>query len=269
MDQKKTYFVFRKELGLPIYIKCFLGNFRENFVEFLNSMGFEKITGEPSPENLEGGGAHILEMKRANSVVASRIRSSLESDTYGPESIVPRDGHRVYRYKGVALLLYSAGPREWVAGCFEDFGTGPDGLAYRSIIGRYLSWALAPRGIVGFWGKFSSPGLEVMRQGESRGEIVFVDIRENRVVTGEGVKPLGPEHRILRRDKSVGKEKIRMSREELASFLIAYTSYMDYPGPIMPLRQAVLAISSRMEGVVCGHQVPGVEMEEISPPSVW
>ena len=196
--------------------------------------------------------AFVLEIKLSNSVVAGRIRSAVESDAYGPESIVPRDGYRVYRYKGVALLLYSFGPREWVAGCFKDFGTGEDESVYRCILNRYLSWALAPVGVVGLWGKFTQGGIEVMQQRESKGEAIFVDVRNNRAITPEGVEDLSGAHKILRRDETLGQKSIRMSREELSSFLIQYTSYMDYMGPSAPLRQAILAISRSMEGIVHG-----------------
>ena len=192
-----------------------------------------------------------MEIRLGSSTVAQQINFATESDIYGEESIIPKEGHRVYRYKEVAVMLYSFGLTEWVLGCFEDFGTGDKKAAYTCIINRYLSWALAPMGIVGFWGELNGNDIVILKRRESEGNAIFIDIRENKIISLKGIHALSRGSKIVRFDDTLGKgEVIRMQKEQLASFLTQYTSYLDYLGPSVPIRQAVSAIIQRLDGII-------------------
>ena len=253
------WFVFLKELGLPVYIRCNVDEFLPEFVPFLASLHFTELPKEEvggARRLIElGGGAKVLEMRPANAVVTKQINSTVPNDVYGSESIVPRDGYKVYRYKKTAIVLYSFGTGEWAAGCFRDFGSGENRTAYRCVINRYLSWALAPMGIVGFWGRKSQAGIEVLKQGESLAEVVFVDIQNGRLVASDGIETIRSDCRIVRYDAATGGSQMKMDKIQLTSFLIQYTSYFDYAGPSVPVRQAVREIAWRLEGVVCAKSV--------------
>ena len=260
MSTLSKWFVFQKDLNLPIYIRCSLDEFHPNLVAFLSSMKFtelsEKEVHETKTQMKSNTNARILEIKLSNAAVAQQIRFAIESDMYGVESIVPRDGHRVYRYKEVAIILYSFGLGEWVLGCFKNFGTGEDKTAYKCVLNRYLSWALAPMGIVGFWGKVTDAGIVVLKQRESQGEALFLDIQGHRSISSNGIEALHAGSKILRRDDTLGKgQVVRMQREQLTSFLLQYTSYLDYSGPSVSIKQALQEIGQGLEGVIYSEEV--------------
>ena len=248
------WFVFSKDLGFPVYIRCNSDEFLPGFISTLNSMQFTELPEEGVDEAKRRVGqdenARVLEIRLANSAIAQQIRSTVPNDAYGLESIVPRDGYRVYRYKGSAIVLYSFGVSEWVAGCFADIGSDENKTACRCILNRYLSWALAPMGVVGFWGRKNRDGIEVLRQRESLAEAIFIDIRNGRLVTSGGVEAIRSDCRIVRYDTMASTSQVRMDKIQLVSFLVQYTSYLDYAGLSIPLRQAVQEIAQRIEGIV-------------------
>ncbi len=255
MSTSLKWFVFQKDLNLPIYIRCNINEFHSNLVAFLSSMKFtelsEKEVFKAEMRMKHDKNVRVLEIRPSSSIVAQQIKFAIESDVYGAESIVPRDGHRVYRYKEIAIILYSFGLSEWVLGCFKDFGTGPDNMAYKCVINRYLSWALAPMGIVGFWGKVTDEGIFVLKQRDSQGESVFLDIQANRAVSSKGIEVLHIGSKVFRRDETPVKGQIiRMQKEQFMSFLMQYTNYLDYSGPSVPIRQAIREITQKLEGGV-------------------
>lgn len=262
MNDKQKWYVFQKDLGLPIYVRCDVGEFHPSLVAFLSSMRFTELSGREAEEAAERVGAErearVLDLRPCGAAVAQQIRSAAESDAHGPESIVPGDGYRVYRHKDVAILLYSFGSKEWVAGAFRDFGTGEAGPAYKAVANRFLGWSLAPLGVVGFWGRWSDEGVVVTRQRDSGGEAVFIDVRRDRAIVPSGApEAIRPDSRVVRLDPTAGPGRRRMGAEQLAGFLAQHTCYLDYSGPSVPVRQAIRAIAQRLEGVVRAPAAPG------------
>lgn len=251
---KLTYFQYQKDLNLPVYISADLAVFDTNFGEFLSSMKFHKLgTKEEAAALIElkkNNHARILHITEASPLVAKQIQGTMESDRYGTESIIPKDGYRVYRHKDLSLMVYSFGVKEWQLGCYKDFGTNNFKIASRMIINRFLSWALVPHGIVGIWGVTVDGGMVAQRAGDSKGEAVFIDVKGLNIISFDGVKKIKPHFKIMRLDPTLKGRNIRMTSEELLSFLSAHCSYLDSSGLSVPVRQMIQALSKMSEGLI-------------------
>lgn len=251
---KKTYFQYQKDLNLPIYLAVDLTHFESSFGEFINAMKFSKLGDKEEATALaeikKNNHARVLHLSEASPLVAKQIQSTMESDRYGNESIIPKDGYRVYRHKELGLMVYSFGVKEWQLGCYRDFGASSCAFGSRMMINRFLSWALVPHGIVGLWGVTVDDGMVAQRAIDSKGEVVFIDIKGLRMITFDGVKKMRPHFKVLRLDPTLKGRNIRMSSEELLSFLSAHCSYLDSSGLSVPVRQMIQALSKMTEGLV-------------------
>jgi hypothetical protein len=251
---KLTYFQYQKELNIPIYLSVDLSSFEPSFGEFITELKFYKLNDKEEAAALvelkKSNDARILHFSEASLLVAKQINGIKESDYYGAESITPKDGHRVYRYKDIGLMVYSFMAKEWKFGCYKDFGSAHCILPSRIIINRFLSWALIPYGIVGFWGVKVDDSMVAQKVVNSNGEAVFIDIKGQRIITVEGVKKLRPEFKILRLDPTLKRKNIRMSSEELLCFLSAHCSYFDSSGLSVPVRQMIQALSQMTVGLL-------------------
>lgn len=194
--------------------------------------------------------ARILHIKEASPIVAKQIQSTMESDRYGAESIIPKDGYRVYRYKETSLMIYSFSAKEWQLGCYKDFGSNQFQFESRMVINRFLSWALVPHGIIGLWGVTVDDGMVAQRPVDSKGEVVFIDVVGLRMIAVDGIKKLRPHFKILRLDPTLKGRNVKMTSEQLLSFLSAYCSYLDSSGLSVPARQIIQALSKMTEGLL-------------------
>ena len=251
----KTYFQYQKELDIPVYIAVNLADFDKALEAFLASVKFSKMGEKDEGKILErikkDQFARCLNMIEATPSVSRQIQSSIESDRYGLESVIPKPGYQVYRYKDVGFMVYSFGAKTWELGAYSDFGLNKDHkLAARIMINRFLTWALVPQGILGLWGVAVDNGMVLQRMHESKGEVVFIDIIKNKVITYDGVKKLGPKFKMLRLDPTLKGRNVKMTNEELLSFMSAHSSYLDYQGLSVPVRQMIQALAKMTEGLV-------------------
>jgi hypothetical protein len=148
------------------------------------------------------------------------------------------------------LMVYSFGVKEWKLGCYKDFGSNQVLLASRMTINRFLTWALIPHGIIGLWGVSVDDGLVAQRASDSKGEVVFFDIKGLRLLAIDGVKKIKPNFKILRLDPTLKGRNIKMSSEELISFLSTHCSYLDSSGLSIPVRQMLQTLSKMTEGLI-------------------
>ena len=254
---KKTYYQYQKELGLPVYIVLDTQSFESGFADFLTSMKFTKLSDSEEKTALEimkkNNATRCLNICEASPIVSRQIQSRMESDRYGQESVIPKPGYQVYRYKDVGLMVYSFGVKAWEFGCYSDFGSSKELskiLASRVVIHRFLSWALVHHGILGLWGVTIDDGMVLQKSRDSKGEAVFVDVVGNKILSLDGVKKLGPKFKILRLDPTLHARNIRMTSEELLSFMSSHCSYLDYAGLSVPVRQMIQKLAKMTEGLI-------------------
>ena len=246
-----SLFRLREDLDYPVYIKVDLKLFGAGLQDFIESSGFELLEDvtDDDTQDLLGRAPHsrMLSVTLASNSVMRQVDQVQESDLYGLESLVPREGYTVYRYKKVGIIVYSPSASVWKLGCRSDFGEGKDfSKAYKVIINRFLSWALAPMGVIGFWGHYSKTKAEFLRQSESNGEAIFMDMYKNKGFSSDGSWIMGPDFRLVKRDgnnKSESKDGRYLSQEEFISLLSTHCSFFDYKGLSLPVRQMIKRLS--------------------------
>ncbi|MCF8057734.1 MAG: hypothetical protein K9K67_00445 [Bacteriovoracaceae bacterium] len=257
-DQEITYFQYHTDEDYPIYLSFEnFGDdgFADSLANIVEQMNFRQMSGNEIDlaklELSKNSFARMLKIKPASFKVARQIDSAAHSDRYGLESILPKEGYKVYRYKGQALLVYSYAAEAWECGITDSFGENEEGIfAARTVLNRFLSWALAPLGVIGFWGVPVKEGLVVLRQKESQGEVVFFDLNKKKILSMDGVKSIPSRLKIMRLDNKLKNRNILMSSEELMSFLSVHTSFLDPEGHSLPIRQLLQAVSRRGEGLI-------------------
>ncbi len=257
-NQYDMVFQYHDQKGYPVFVG-FQGYGEDesltSLMKILEQMKFSEL----SPKETEGLStrletetqARILVLRPASSKVASQIESASQSDRYGYESVLPKSGYKVYRFKGMALMVYSYAAHTWECGVTDAFGMGDNGIfAARTVINRFLSWALAPHGVVGFWGVPVKEGLVILKQAESQAEAVYVDMNDKSLLSMDGRKPIPLRFRIMRLDNKLKGRNIRMTSDELLSYLSVNSSFLDPSGHSRPMRQLLQALSRSAEGLI-------------------
>lgn len=255
--EKYTYFQFGKNLDLPIFVRYRSAEFDPDIGGFLRTMKFEEISSKEAEEvekRLEEKAPtdklRVLTMSEASLPVSRQIASARDSDKFGPESILDKKGYNVYRYKNVAMLVYSLASSEWHMGCFPDFGHVDTELQCRVIINRFLSWALVPHGIVGFWGTPVEEGVVIQRYGESRGEAVLFDIKNRKVLTMDGEKRMRYSFTFIKLDPTLRNRSIEMKFEDLLSFLSVNSTFFGSRGLPTSIRQLLQTLCRFSQGQI-------------------
>ncbi|HLE12609.1 MAG: hypothetical protein A2504_04000 [Bdellovibrionales bacterium RIFOXYD12_FULL_39_22] len=253
-NEEFEYFQFAKELEIPVYVKFIKNSFSPNLATFLGKNKFTQLDAGEIAKLIKSIGLvrnmRILSMVLPTPTIAREIDRRGEDDLWGAESIVPRPGHKIYRYKKFGVMVYSFMSCEWQLAAFEDFGGPENDGVYKVIINRFLSWALAPLGVVGFWGVPVDEGVVIMRQNKSKGEAVYFDFFKNNIISLDGNKKLSARFKIMRLNSTLHGRNVAMSAEELLSFLTTHTSYFDYNGPSVPVRQIIQALSKSVQGLL-------------------
>ncbi len=251
---KKIYFQYQKDINLPIFLSADLSQFDSTLVDFLSKMKFTKLADKDEAAALEiiknDNYARVLHLSEASFAVDKQIKSSLESDYYGAESIIPQSGYRVYRYKSVGLMVYSFGAKEWQLGCYRDFGSEANTYSAKIMINRFLTWGLVASGILGLWGVGVEDSVVAQKMVDSNGEAIFVDIKNQRIISQDGVRKIPFNLKILKLDSSLRGRNVRMSSEELIGFLSIHCSYLDSAGLSVPVRQMIQSLSKMSQGML-------------------
>jgi hypothetical protein len=235
-----SYYQFNKDLGYQIYLRFEDLEFETQLGDVLGIMGFDKVERDNVKNiNFDPLQTKVLKITKASPGVSRQItRSDFLSDKYGPESVSKNGRYNVYRYKKVAMMVFSENSGLWELG-IKDIGNHD---ALRVIFTRFLSYALAPVGVVGFWGVPVDEGFVVMSPKAANFEAIFVDIKKNVVITFDGVKSIDHELQILRLDSTLANEARPMSREALISFLTVNTNYLSQYGLSSKIKNALYAI---------------------------
>jgi len=145
-------------------------------------------------------------------------------------------------------MIYSFVYNQWEMGCFTGFGDPERRAAHKTILNRFTSWALSAEGVVGFWGKMKDGGLLVQKNSKASGQAIFLDPVRRTLITAEGEKRLSGTFHFLREDATLIDRVPTMKREELLSFLLNRTTYFDFSGISVPIRQIVQQITGEFQG---------------------
>lgn len=241
MSEKKfSYYQFQKKLGYQVFLRFEDFEFENHFTEILEMMGFDKVERDKVKDiKFISGKTKVLKITKASPRVAKQIvKSDFLFDKFGKESLSKMGSYEVYRYRGFGMMVFSQQNALWELGIKDH----SDQNILRVIFTRFLSYALAPAGVIGFWGVPVDEGFVVMSPSGANFETVFVDLKRNVLLTYDGVKPIESEIQILRLDSTLNREVKEMKKEEIISFLSMNTNFLSYQGLTQNLKTVLLEL---------------------------
>lgn len=248
-DKKFTYFQYRMELGYQVFLRFDDADFAKELKDTVEVLGFNEVDSKKVKKiGFKRNKTRILKISRVGARVARRIDQVGHSGSmFGAESLQPQAGYDVYRYRGVGMMIFGENNYLWELG-LKDNLTEYDGI--RIVLTRFIGFALANQGVIGFWGVPVEEGFVVMKAKDAKAESIFVDVKKGLILTYNGAKPMQSNMQILRLDSSYKNEVSVMRRETLLSFLSMNTCYFSYNGFEPQVKEALYEISSIAQGII-------------------
>jgi hypothetical protein len=117
-------------------------------------------------------------------------------------------------------------------------------VGLRIMLVRYVSQALAEQGVISYWGTIKDDTVLVMKQLNSFGEAIFIDMDKRCIFSNGGEIRLSSNLKIIRKDKEARTSAV-MSREELISFLSVSTCLLSFNGITPSMRKAIYELSMK------------------------
>ncbi len=250
-ESKITYFQYFKDLGYPVFISLDTGIFGEGQTEtVLEQIGFGKVEKQEFEKLSKAEYFRHIQLMKLTPKAARQVGAFQHSDKFSFEKIIPGNGYKIYRHKGQALGVFSLRAKDWEIGVYKDFFSQENSASARISLSRLVAWALAPLGVIGFWGVSVEEGAVIMKNYSSMGEWFSIDLDKEIILTFEGVKELEADFSFIRLDNALNGQSKRMRSEELLSFLTMHTTFFDHNGLSIPARQMVQMLSKNFTGLI-------------------
>lgn len=252
-----VYFQFLEKLNYPILVKLprhmeanvATGVSADSpFVQLLKSTGFSKIEDKQAKGLLDEANCRVLDIYEATPKLTAQIGQTSINDKYGNESSVAQTGFSVYRHRGACILVYSHQSENWEMAISHSLKKVQDLRVAEIVMNRFLALALAPLGVISFWGTLMDDKAIVMNQEDSRAKTFFIDIVKAQVFNFEEIRPLDPSMKIGRFNNALSQDQLAMKEEELYSFLSVHCTYFGSSGHTVPVRQVIREIIRLYEG---------------------
>lgn len=253
---KPVFFQWQKSHGYPVFLRMERELMEGRLQKLISDLGFQEIP-EADHKKIPANrpGTKILTLSRASTRVAQQVMLPDSMDKYGHEVLSYQGSAHVYLYRRLGMMVFSPASAMWELGLVSQLETTEDLMGLRVMLNRFLAWALAPMGVIGFWGVATTEGLVAMKQSQSFGEMVTVDVDKRMMFSSSGAVPLQAGFTILRADK-VGPTGRRLSPEELVSFLSTANVYLTHGSLPFTLKKAALTLGSAVRGEWSGHSTP-------------
>jgi hypothetical protein len=245
---KWNYFQYRKTHDYPIFVRFQEAQLNPKFSHLLAEMGFDLLTTvETKKIQLQKINTKILTIQEASARLEQQIMGSDLLDKYGSESLSLQMGMPVYTYRKVGVMGLPLSKPLWDLAIHSDLSQTEQMVGLRVILIRYLSQALAQQGVLCYWGTVKDGTVVVMKQLNSYGEAVLIDVNKKMIFSNGGEIKLGSSLKILRKDKEV-KAAIQMGREDLIGFLSVSTCLLSFNGITPAMKKAIYELSSSASG---------------------
>lgn len=245
---KWSYYQFRKNHDYPIYVRFKQEDANPKFTHILTEMGFQALTEQESKKvQLNKINTRILTIQTAGSRLQQQITGSDILDKYGHESLSLQGGMPVYTYRRVGVMGLPFGKTLWELALHPDISHTDQMVGIRVIMVRFLAQALSYEGILCYWGTVKDDTVIMMKQGQSFGEAVLIDVNKRMVFSNGGEMKLGSSLKIIRKDKEV-KTPQMMSREDLIGFLSVSSCLLSFNGITPAMRKAIYDLSAHTSG---------------------
>ena len=251
---KWNYFQYRKSHDYPIYVRFKQEDLNPKFTHLLNEIGFTLLNDNDSKKiSLHRTHTKILTVQEASSRLQQQINGSDLLDKYGSESLSLQMGVPVYTYRKVGVMGLPLSKTLWDLAINPEISHTDQMVGLRVILVRYLSQALAEQGVLCYWGTVKDDAVIVMKQSNSFGEAVLIDINKKVIFSNGGEIRLGSSLKIIRKDKEVPVAST-MSREDIIGFLSVSTCLLSFNGITHSMKKAIYDLSSRASGTYAASE---------------
>lgn len=237
---KWTYYQFKKIHQYPVYVRLHPEVEVSKMTHVLSELGFDLLSdNEVRTISLQKAGVRLLTIQEASGKILHQLQSSDSLDQYGFESLSIHSGVPVYTHRKVALLMSPTGKPLWDMALVTNIHTNEQITGVRVVMTRFLSMALAPFGVISYWGTSKDSGVIIMKQAQSAGEAVFIDYKKKLIFSthGENSFQHGLHIHRLDQNKKLGSA---LTREELMSFLSVSTCLMSFTGLSMEMKKSIV-----------------------------
>lgn len=253
-ESATQYFQFKKELNYQVFLRLEDEQLIKSLSPLFDEMGFSALEEKEWKQiALVQGQTRVLKISQASCSVARQIcQGTSKLAYYAPESLSSHAGHDVYRYHGVGMMVlgleqHGHGASAWELGLVDPHNQL---LQLRVILTRYLAWSLAPSGVIALWAAPVEEGMVVLKPDQADFESVFLDTKQMKLITRDGIRSLDHRMQILRLDETLRDRTRNMSPEELYSFLGANTAYFSLTGLPPALKRSLYSLATMLLGVV-------------------
>lgn len=245
---KWSYFQYRKNFSYPVYVRFKQEELNPKFTHLLTELGFNNLNeSEAKKIPLHKLHTKILTIQEASARLQQQIQGSDLLDKYGSESLSLQLGMPVYTYRKVGIMGLPLGKTLWDLALHADLSHTDQMVGLRVVLVRFLSQALAEQGVISYWGTVKDDTVIVMKQLNSFGEAVFIDVNKKVIFSNGGEMRLGPSLKIIRKDKEV-QTGSNMSREDLIGFLSVSTCLLSFTGITSSMKKSIYDLSSYASG---------------------
>lgn len=248
METKWNYFQFRKNHQYPVYLRIQQDDLNTKCQHLFHELGFNELSElETKKIKINHSQTRILTVQNASLRLQQQINGSDLMDKYGLESISIQLGTPIYTYRKVGVMGVPTGRPLWELALQPGLSQTEHMVGLRIILVRYLSLALADKGVLPYWGTVKDGDIIMMKQGQSFGEAVFVDWEKKLIFSNGGETRISSHLHIIRKDVE-NKSARSMSREELISFLSVSTCLLSFQGISHTMKRAIFELSSQVKG---------------------
>lgn len=241
---KWSYYQYRKSYNYSIYVRFKQDDAHLKMAHLLGEMGFTQISEIDSKKiQLNRANTKILSIHEASARLLVQINGSDLLDSFGAESLSLQQGMPVYTYRKVGMMGLPFNKPIWELALRPEITLTEQMVGVRIILVRFLAQALADDGVLCYWGTVKDGTVVVMKQAQSFGEAVLIDLNKKVVFSNGGEMRLESSLKILRKDKDV-KAASNMSREEIISFLSVATCLLSFKGITPLMKKAIYDLSN-------------------------
>lgn len=244
MDSNWSYFQYRKAHQYPVYVRFKLEELNPKFLHLMQEMGFAQMDANESKKiSLQKAYTRILTVQHGSARLQMQINGSDLMDKYGSqESLSLQQGTPVYSYKKVGLMSMPMSKTLWDLAIHQDISSTEQMIGLRVLLVRFLAQALSEFGVLCYWGTVKDDAVVIMKQVQSFGEAVLIDLQKKVVFSNGGEMKINTSLKIVRKDKEM-KSSVSMGREELISFMSVSTCLLSFNGLTSSMRKCIYDLS--------------------------
>jgi hypothetical protein len=244
-DLQWQYYQFKKKHGYPVFLRLKKSDVSPNILHVITEQGFEILSDVESKKiPIAKPTTRILTLQVAAGRSLSLIQTSDSLDKYGQESLSLYGGVPHYTYRQIGLMNLPLNKILWDFYCRGDLTTTEQLVGVRVILVRYLAHVLADQGVLFYWGTVKGQTVELMKQNQSMGEAVMIDLNKKIIVSpGSELQSMG-QVKFHRKDKEFP-NLTQLQREDFISYLSVSHCLLGFTGLTPAMKSAAYELGQK------------------------